>query len=144
MIVPLFSIVLFQLAYCYTWTCAPMIPVCALQDWTESISSLLPLSLEVPDELKRLDRHCLDDSACGGSDGSYVNCLALRRYPPQLCLKSCLDAPFSYVVEEEGRAVGRSRRAGQLRKVRVCRPQAFQCVGAWVRAHTPGGRASSC
>jgi hypothetical protein len=26
-----------------------------------------------------------------------VNCLALRRYPPPLCLKSCRDAPFSYV-----------------------------------------------
>ncbi len=59
---PLFSIVLFQLAYGYTWTCAPMVPVCWWQDVTESIGMLLPLSIEVPDELKRLDRHCLDDA----------------------------------------------------------------------------------
>jgi hypothetical protein len=57
LLVPLFSIVLFQLAYGYTWTCAPMVPVCWRQDVTESIGMLLPLSLEVPDELKRLDRH---------------------------------------------------------------------------------------
>lgn len=95
LLVPLFSIVLFQLSYGYTWTCAPMVPVCAWQDFTESIGMLLPLSLEVPDDLKRLDRHCLDDSACSGGDES--SCLALRRYPPPLCLKSCREAPFSYV-----------------------------------------------
>jgi hypothetical protein len=101
LLVPLFSIVLFQLAYGYTWTCAPMVPVCWWQDVTESIGMLLPLSLEVPDELKRLDRHCLDDSACGleGADASAdaAGCLALRRFPPPACLKSCRDAPFSYV-----------------------------------------------
>jgi hypothetical protein len=37
--------------------------------------------------LKRLDRHSLDDSACDDSDNT--NCLALRRYPPPICLKSC-------------------------------------------------------
>jgi hypothetical protein len=37
--------------------------------------------------LKRLDRHSLDDSACDASDNT--NCLALRRYPPPICLKSC-------------------------------------------------------
>jgi hypothetical protein len=46
--------------------------------------------------------------------------------------------------EEEGRAGGRSQRAGQLLKLRVRRPQAFRCVGACVCAHTPGGRASAC
>ena len=46
--------------------------------------------------------------------------------------------------EEEGRADGRSRRAGQLRKLRVRRPQEFRCVGVGVRAHTPGRRASAC
>ncbi len=43
--------------------------------------------------------------------------------------------------EEEGRAGRRSLRAGQLRKLRVRRPQAFRCVGACVCAHTPGGSA---
>jgi hypothetical protein len=94
LLVPLFSIVLLQLAYGYTWTCAPMVPVCWWQDVTESVGMLLPLSLEVPDDLKRLDRHCLDDSAC--VDMEDTKCLALRRFPPPACLKSCREAPFSY------------------------------------------------
>ena len=99
LLVPIFSIVLFQLAYGYTWTCAPMVPVCWWQDVTESIGMLLPLSLEVLDELKCLDWHCLDDSACAGDDDADVDaagCLALRRFPPPACLKSCREAPFSY------------------------------------------------
>lgn len=89
LLVPLFGIVLFQLAYGYTWTCAPMVPVCALQDFAESIDTLLPLSLEIPDELKRLDPHCLQ--TCG------PDCVALQRYPPPSCLKSCRDPPFVFV-----------------------------------------------
>jgi hypothetical protein len=61
-----------------------MVPVCAWQDFTESIHTLLPLSLEIPDELKKLDTHCL------------VAGPALQRYPPPECLKSCRDAPFAY------------------------------------------------
>ncbi len=44
--------------------------------------------------------------------------------------------------ETEVRAGGRSWRAGQLSKLRLLRPQAFLCVGACMRAHTPGGRTS--
>jgi hypothetical protein len=51
----------------------------------------------VSSPMKRLDRHSLDDSACDDSDNT--NCLALRRYPPPICLKSCHEAPFSYVRE---------------------------------------------
>jgi hypothetical protein len=39
-----------------------MVPVCWWQDVTESIGMLLLISLEVPNELKLLDRHCLYDS----------------------------------------------------------------------------------
>jgi hypothetical protein len=99
LLIPLFSIVLLQLAYGYTWTCAPMIPVCWWQDVTESVGMLLPLSLEVPDDLKRLDRHCLDDSACVDSEDT--DCLALRRFPPPACLKSCREAPFLYVSVQD-------------------------------------------
>jgi hypothetical protein len=84
LLVPFFSLVTLQLCYGYTWTCLPMVPVCAWQDFTESIHTLLPLSLEIPDELKKLDAHCL------------VAGPALQRYPPAECLKSCRDAPFAY------------------------------------------------
>jgi hypothetical protein len=84
LLVPFFSLVTLQLCYGYTWTCLPMVPVCAWQDFTESIHTLLPLSLEIPDELKKLDAHCL------------VAGPALQRYPPPECLKSCRDAPFAY------------------------------------------------
>lgn len=87
LLVPFFSLVVMQLCYGYTWRCVPMIPVCAWQDFTESIHTLLPLSLEIPDELKKLDAHCL----LTGPGGP-----ALQRYPPPQCLKSCRDAPFAY------------------------------------------------
>jgi len=45
LLVPFFSFALWQLCYGYTWTCLPMIPVCAFQDLTESINVLLPLTL---------------------------------------------------------------------------------------------------
>lgn len=81
---PFFGLVVLQLCYGYTWACVPMVPVCAWRDFTESIHTLLPLSLEIPDELKKLDAHCL------------VAGPALQRYPPPECLKSCRDAPFAY------------------------------------------------
>jgi hypothetical protein len=98
LLVPFFSLVVLQLCYGYTWTCAPMVPVCAWQDFSESVSALLPLSLEVPAELKRLDPSCLvPDTAClAAAGGSLENCLAPRRYPHARCLKSCRDAPFSF------------------------------------------------
>ena len=101
LLVPLFSLVVLQLCYGYTWTCLPMVPVCWWQDFTESVGTLLPLSMEVPDELKRLDRDCLEvDAACAaaavGTGAPADNCLSLRRYPPARCLKSCREAPFSF------------------------------------------------
>jgi hypothetical protein len=80
---PLFGVVIMQLCYGYTWTCVPMVPVCAWQDFTESVHVFLPLSLEIPDELKKLDARCF---VLG----------SLQRYPPPDCLKSCRDAPFTY------------------------------------------------
>ncbi len=52
LLVPFFSIALLQLCYGYTWTCLPMLPVCAFQDLTESINVFLPLTLELPDNWK--------------------------------------------------------------------------------------------
>lgn len=88
-----FAIVLTQLCYGYTWTCAPMIPVCAWQDFTESVNTLLPLSLDLPDDLKKTGLECRDHARC--PDPSRP-CLVLHRYPPAECLKSCRDPPFAY------------------------------------------------
>jgi hypothetical protein len=97
LLVPFFSLVVLQLCYGYTWTCAPMVPVCAWQDFSESVGALMPLSLEVPAELKRLDAHCLvTDTACAAAQSSVDACLAPRRYPHPRCLKSCREAPFSF------------------------------------------------
>jgi hypothetical protein len=97
LLVPFFGLVVLQLCYGYTWTCLPMVPVCWWQDFTESVGALLPLSLEVPDELKRLDKDCLDvDVACAAAGAPADSCLSLRRYPPARCLKSCREAPFSF------------------------------------------------
>ena len=88
-----FGIALAQLCYGYMWTCAPMIPVCAWQDFTESVNALLPLSLDLPDELKKTGLECRDHARC--PDPSRP-CLVLHRYPPAECLKSCRDPPFDY------------------------------------------------
>jgi len=88
----LFPLVLAQLCYGYTWTCVPMIPVCAWQDFTESVNALLPLSLDVPDDLKKTGLECRDYSRCLPS----TPCLFLHRYPAPECLKSCRDPPFAY------------------------------------------------
>ena len=89
LLVPFFSLALWQLCYGYTWTCLPMIPVCAFQDLTESINVLLPLTLELPDDLKKTDTVCLE--LCSDS-----NRLCLPRYPSAKCTKSCRDSPFAY------------------------------------------------
>jgi len=91
--VPFFSLFLWQLCYGYTWTCLPMIPVCAFQDLTESINILLPLTLELPDDLKKTDPACLE--LCPNSD-IFSKRLCFRRYPSANCTKSCKDSPFAY------------------------------------------------
>lgn len=90
LLVPLFSLVLWQLCYGYTFTCLPMVPVCAWQDLTESINTLLPLTLELPDDLKKTDVSCLE--RCPNS----VSKLCLPRYPSAKCTKSCKQPPFAY------------------------------------------------
>jgi hypothetical protein len=90
LLVPFFSLVLWQLCYGYTFACLPMVPVCAWQDFTESVNALLPLTLEVPDDLKKTDAACLE--LCANS----VSTLCLPRYPSAKCTKSCKETPFSY------------------------------------------------
>jgi len=87
----LFSVALLQLCYGYMWTCAPMIPVCAWQDFTESVNALLPLSLDIPDELKKTSPQCR-----GCKNPSRPCTKPLLRYPEADCLKSCRDTPFAY------------------------------------------------
>jgi hypothetical protein len=89
-LIPLFSLVLLQICYGYTWTCLPMVPVCAWQDFTESINAFLPLTLEIPDDLKKTDVQCLEPCA----DNMFQSCLP--RYPSVNCIKSCKQSPFSY------------------------------------------------
>jgi hypothetical protein len=87
---PFFSLALWQLCYGYTWTCLPMVPVCAWQDFIESINVLLPLTLELPDDLKKTDAFCLE--RCANS----MSRLCLPRYPSAKCTKSCKEIPFAY------------------------------------------------
>jgi hypothetical protein len=96
LLVPFFSLVTLQLCYGYTWTFASMIPVCAWQDFTESIDSFLPLSLEIPDELKKIDIDCLHPRTNCDATQDLNSCLDLQRYPPARCLKKCRDAPFAF------------------------------------------------
>ena len=89
LLVPIFSFVLLQLCYGYTWTCVPLVPVCAWQDFTESVNMLLPLTLELPDDLKKTDVVCLQRCANSSS-------MCLPRYPTANCTRSCKDSPFAY------------------------------------------------
>ena len=93
LLVPFFSLVLLQLCYGYAWTCVPMVPVCAWQDFTESMNVIFPLTLELPDELKKTDDGCL--TLCTPGDNSSRACLP--RYPSAQCTRSCKEAPFEYV-----------------------------------------------
>jgi len=70
-----------------------MIPVCAFQDLTESINILLPLTLELPDDLKKTDSACLE--LCPNSD-SFSGRQCFPRYPSANCTKSCKNSPFAY------------------------------------------------
>jgi hypothetical protein len=89
LLVLFFSVALLQLCYGYTWTCLPMVPVCAWQDFTESVNVILPLTLELPDDLKKTDLFCLERCANFSS-------LCLPRYPSAQCTRSCNDTPFGY------------------------------------------------
>jgi hypothetical protein len=89
LLVPFFSVALLQLCYGYTFTCLPMVPVCAWQDFTESVNVLFPLTLELPDDLKKTDAVCIQ--RCTNSSSP-----CLPRYPSANCTKSCKDTPFSY------------------------------------------------
>jgi hypothetical protein len=71
--------------------------VCFQYAWVRLL--FLPLSLEIPDELKRLDRHCLQvDDACVVAGGTQAACLVFQRYPPARCLKSCREPPFRFTT----------------------------------------------
>jgi hypothetical protein len=96
LLVPLFATVTLQLCYGYTWACVPMVPVCAWQDFTETVNTLLPLSLEVPTTLKKIDSECLTRKSNCVPDTDADRCLQLQRYPPARCLKTCRDKPFDF------------------------------------------------
>ena len=108
-LLPLHSIVLLQLCYGYTWTCLPMLPICAWQDFAESFDAVFPLQLTVPDELKHTHAACIvripiSSAGCAELGKSYGGvlaqqggeCLMLQRYPPPACLRTCMDPPFEY------------------------------------------------
>jgi hypothetical protein len=90
LLIPIFSLLLLQLCYGYMWTCLPMVPVCAWQDLTESINVLLPITLELPDDLKKTDAICLEPCAYS------LSARCLPRYPSAKCTKSCKETPFAY------------------------------------------------
>ena len=94
LLVPFFATVTLQLCYGYTWACVPMVPVCAWQDFTETVVALLPLSLEVPTTLKKIDSECLTRKS--NCDPATDECQELARYPQAKCLKTCRDKPFAF------------------------------------------------
>ena len=94
LLVPFFATVTLQLCYGYTWACVPMVPVCAWQDFTETVVALLPLSLEIPTTLKKIDSECLTRKS--NCDPATDECQELARYPQAKCLKTCRDKPFAF------------------------------------------------
>jgi len=110
-LMPLHSFVLLQLCYGYTWTCVPMIPICAWQDFSESFNTIFPLLIYIPDELKRTEENCIisirmSASACTKYAKQYItvienngtHCRYLARYPTTDCLRTCQDVPFEYTT----------------------------------------------
>ena len=57
--IPLHALLVLRLCYGYTWTCLPMIPICAWQDFIETLDMIFPLSMEVPAEMKKINPTCL-------------------------------------------------------------------------------------
>ena len=55
---------------------------------------LLPLSLEIPTTLKKIDSECLTRKS--NCDPGTDECEELARYPQAKCLKTCRDKPFAF------------------------------------------------
>lgn len=110
--IPLHGLLLLRLCYGYTWTCLPMIPICAWQDFIESMDLIFPLSMELPVEMKKIDGTCLQslnvaEETCVEMAANNANifptttnsqfmCLQLPRYPSHDCLLTCKDPPFEF------------------------------------------------
>ena len=75
---PLFSLLLPYVCYGYTWTCLPMIPTCALQDFHETLSEIFPKYIKL-DAVFFKNSSCADDALVDAS-----------------CLRSCQDVPWNY------------------------------------------------
>ena len=108
-LLPLHALVLLQLCYGFAWTCLPMIPICAWQDFAESFDTLFPLQILIPDELKHTSAECVSavlipSAGCEEYNkittsvvaSNSTHCLLLPKYPTAACLKTCKDAPFEY------------------------------------------------
>ena len=77
-VVPFLWIMLFRLCYGYAWTCAPLLPVCLLEDLYSTVSAVFPKHLQIPQALWR-DTTCADVGVVEPS-----------------CLKTCQDEPFAF------------------------------------------------
>ena len=108
-LLPLHTLVLLQLCYGFTWTCFPMIPICAWQDFVESFDTVFPLQILIPDELKHTSAECVhavlkpgagcedyNTRTSGVVASNTTHCIFLSKYPSAACLKTCKDAPFEY------------------------------------------------
>jgi len=76
--VPFLWIMLFRVCYGYSWTCAPLLPLCLFEDLYTTISAVFPKHLQIPQPLWR-DTSCAD----------------LGLVEPS-CLKTCQDEPFAF------------------------------------------------
>ena len=108
-LLPLHTLALLRLCYGFTWTCFPMIPICAWQDFAESFDTVFPLQILIPDELKHTSAECVyavlkPSTGCedynkittGVVASNTTHCMLLSKYPSAECLKTCRDAPFEY------------------------------------------------
>ena len=89
-----------------------MIPICAWQDFIETLDMIFPLSMEVPAEMKKIDSTCLQhlnvaEETCmelaaensnvfPTNQNSQFMCLQVPRYPVYDCLLTCKDPPFAF------------------------------------------------
>lgn len=110
--IPLHALLVLRICYGYTWTCLPMIPICAWQDLIETMDMIFPLSMELPAEMKKLDPTCLQhlnvaEETCNEmaaensnvfptNQNSQFMCLQVPRYPANDCLLTCKDPPFAF------------------------------------------------
>ena len=88
LIAPLFTWMIFYLAYNYSLACIPLIPTCLFEDISLSIQEFLPPVILIPDSLLR--EGCVQPFSNADSQTS-----SFTAYNSN-CIRSCSEPPFLY------------------------------------------------